>query len=36
MDTLSNLLAGLQAVLTPTNLIFAVLGRILGMGRDPS
>jgi putative tricarboxylic transport membrane protein len=31
VDTLSNLLAGFQAVLTPTNLIFAALGCILGM-----
>jgi putative tricarboxylic transport membrane protein len=31
VDTLSNLLSGFQAVLTPTNLIFAALGCILGM-----
>jgi putative tricarboxylic transport membrane protein len=31
VDTLSNLLDGFQAVLTPTNLIFAALGCILGM-----
>jgi putative tricarboxylic transport membrane protein len=31
VDTLSNLLSGFQAVLTPTNLIFAALGCVLGM-----
>jgi putative tricarboxylic transport membrane protein len=31
VDTLANLLSGFQAVLTPTNLIFAALGCILGM-----
>ena len=31
MDTLSNLLAGFQETLTPTNLTFAAIGCILGM-----